>query len=58
MAKCPPNSKQSLGGIGVLGIGKFFVTVDGPPRLGGPNQTIQLGRDGSEPRDSINTGSS
>ena len=46
MAKCPPNSKHSLGGIGVLGIGKFFVTVDGPPNLGGPNQTTQLGRDG------------
>ena len=58
MAKCPPNSKQHLGGIGVLGVGKFFVTVDAPAHLGGPNQTMQLGSDGSESRDSIYTGSS
>ena len=44
LAKCPPNSKQALGGIAVMGIGRFFVTVDGPPYLGGPNQTTQLGR--------------
>ena len=42
LARCPPNSKHSLGGVAVLGIGKFFVAVDGPPYLGGPNQ---LGRD-------------
>ena len=46
MAKCPPNSKASLGGIGVLGIKTFFVAVDGPhvhgPQyLGEPNQTMQ-----------------
>ena len=47
MAKCPPNSKASLGGIAVLGIKTFFVAVDGPhvdgqPYLGEPNQTMQL----------------
>lgn len=57
MAKCPPNSKQHLGGVAVLGIGKFFVSVDGPPPRG-PNQTIQLGQDSSESREPINTGSS
>ena len=43
IAKCPPNSKASLGGIAVLGIETFFVAIDGPPRLVGPNQTMQLG---------------
>ncbi|KAK0514072.1 hypothetical protein JMJ35_003794 [Cladonia borealis] len=47
LAKCPPNSKASLGGIAVLGIQTFFVAVDGPhvdgpQHLGAPNQTMQL----------------
>ena len=54
LAKCPPNSKQALGGVAVMGIGKFFVTVGGPPYLGGPDQTTQLGRHS----DSIDIGSS
>lgn len=40
IAKCPPYSKASLGGLAVLGIQTFFVAVDGPAPLGGPNQTI------------------
>lgn len=47
IAKCPPNSKAHLGGIAVMGIQTFFVTVDGPhldepQNLGGANQTMQL----------------
>lgn len=57
LAKCPPISKHGLGGIGVLGIGNFFVTVDGPP-YGRLNQTMQLGRDSSKNLDLNDIGSS
>ena len=43
IARCPPNSKAHLGGVAVLGVQKFFVTVDGPHHPVGLNQTMQLG---------------
>lgn len=43
LTRCPPNSKHSLGGVAVLEIGTFFVSLDGPPPFQGPNQTTQLG---------------
>ena len=57
LAKCPPISKHMLGGISVLGIGNFFVAVDGPP-FGGLYQTMQLGRDSSKNLDLTDIGSS
>ena len=40
IARCPPYSKASLGGLAVLGVETFFVAVDGPPPRGGQNQTM------------------
>ena len=57
LAKCPPISKHMLGGIAVLGIGNFFVAVDGPA-YGGLNQTMQLGRDSFKNLDLTDIGSS